>query len=261
MSYFGGSFLPSANKLSGSVLSSRLQDPHKISWPRHHVFDPLKPRCSNQNKPEWNTGDTYEWYKGQPTKKFTHLQYQKEREAPFFHEFIAVGLDDDTVCRFDRRGDPSTRVNSFTPDGMTAEDTAHVIQRHENHYAHLETTSDVLMRIEFPGSSLDLLDILIICYVIQGNDKSRALTVFCVKNHALRGEFEANEGARKLDEYVYGMISAHCKRMGRYGVRLRPMKIVELIEQIDAERLVLGDYIGSASEDYEDERWWNNFGF
>ncbi|KAG9105090.1 hypothetical protein FRC07_009641, partial [Ceratobasidium sp. 392] len=74
----------------------------------------------------------------------------KERAGPFFHEFIVVELDNNTVCRFDRRDDPRTRANTFTVDGITAEDTAHVIQKHEVHYANIDKTSDLLLRIHIP---------------------------------------------------------------------------------------------------------------
>ncbi|KAG9120033.1 hypothetical protein FRC07_004645 [Ceratobasidium sp. 392] len=156
---FGGSLVPSANKLSGSVLNNRLQEPHKMSWPNG-----------------FGEGDTDEWYKNQPTTTFTHLQYRKEYGAPFFHEFIVVELDNGTICRFDRRGDPNTRANTFTLEGMTAEDTAHVIQKHEDHFTQMGRTSSMLMRIHF-SATLDLDNVLNACYRIQANSKTRAYSL------------------------------------------------------------------------------------
>ncbi|KAG9113374.1 hypothetical protein FRC07_007779 [Ceratobasidium sp. 392] len=169
---FSASFVPSANEFLGSVLHGRLHEPHKMSWSigtseirgLYGILD-------------FDAGETHEWYMSQPTTTFTYLQYRKEREAPFFHEFIVVELDNDTVCRFDRRGDPSTRTNAFTLEGMTAEDTAHVIHKHEDHYAHIEETSNMLMRIHFPDD-LDLRLLLrLACFCIQKRDETRAYTL------------------------------------------------------------------------------------
>ncbi|KAG8742477.1 hypothetical protein FRC10_001373 [Ceratobasidium sp. 414] len=158
-SFLPTSFVPSGNKLSGSVMNNRIQDPHMIGYPKG-----------------WRKGDTESWYKSQPTTKFTHLQYRKEREGPFYHEYIVIELDNDTVCRFDRRGDVATRAGAFTFEGMTAEDTAHVIQKHETHYAAINDNSDMVLRIHFPNGQ-DLLAILGICYGVQKDDETRAYTL------------------------------------------------------------------------------------
>lgn len=147
------------NKLSGSSSNTRLQDPHKIGYPDG-----------------WKTGPTQKWYDDQPSKRFTHLQYRKEREAPFYHEFIVAELDNGTVCRFDRRGDVQTRANAFTLDGITAEDTAHVISMSEKHYTDINTKSDQLLRIHFPKGQ-DLLTILAICYGVQKDESASAYTL------------------------------------------------------------------------------------
>lgn len=147
------------NKLSGSSSNTRLQKPHKIGYPNG-----------------WKTGPTQEWYDSQPSKRFTHLQYRKEREAPFYHEFIVAELENKTVCRFDRRGDVQTRANAFTLDGITAEDTAHVISPIEDHYADINNKSDQLLRIHFPKGQ-DLLTILAICYGVQKDDAASAYTL------------------------------------------------------------------------------------
>ncbi|KAG9086584.1 hypothetical protein FRC07_013050, partial [Ceratobasidium sp. 392] len=158
-SFLPASCVPSGNTLSGSSSNTRLQAPHKIGYPKG-----------------WRTGETEKWYKSQPTTKFTHLQYRKELEQPFFHEYIVIELDNDTVCRFDRRGDVTTRAHAFTLEGVTAEDTAHVIQKHETHYAAINNNSDMLLRIHFPNG-LDLLTILAICYGVQKDDETRAYTL------------------------------------------------------------------------------------
>ncbi|KAG9120068.1 hypothetical protein FRC07_004595 [Ceratobasidium sp. 392] len=156
---FSRSVVPSSNKSSGSVLNYRPQEPHKMSWPDG-----------------WLKGNTESWLRSQPSTKFTHLQYRKEREGPFFHEFIVVELVNDTVCRFDRRGDPRTRANAFTLEGITAEDTAHVIQKQEDHYAHIEESSDMLICVIFPFKQ-DLRQILFVCYQIQQSVEARVYTL------------------------------------------------------------------------------------
>ncbi|KAG8717950.1 hypothetical protein FRC08_006292 [Ceratobasidium sp. 394] len=153
-----GSLVNSGNKILGSS-TTRIQDPHKIGYPKG-----------------WRKGNTEAWYKSQPTTKFTHLQYRKERDAPFYHEYIVVELDNNTVCRFDRRGDVATRAGAFTTEGITAEDTAHVIQKQEVHYTNIEKNSDMQLRIHFPGGQ-DLLTILGICYGVQKDDETRAYTL------------------------------------------------------------------------------------
>ncbi|KAG8794396.1 hypothetical protein FRC12_024723 [Ceratobasidium sp. 428] len=73
--------VPSRNKSLDSRSNHHLHAPHKISYPEG-----------------WRIGETEEWYKSQPTTKFTHLQYRKERDSPFYHEFILLELDNDTFA-------------------------------------------------------------------------------------------------------------------------------------------------------------------
>lgn len=152
-----------ANASLGSSAASRSQAPHIIQYPDG-----------------WRKGDTEKWYQGQPIKKFTHLQYRKERESPFFHEYIVVELaGGEHVCRFDRRGDVHTRANAFTLEGMKAEDTAHVIaksDRETNFYQDIEDNSDLLLRIHFPKGE-DLLAVLGICFGVQSDDRTKAYTL------------------------------------------------------------------------------------
>ncbi|KAG8698627.1 hypothetical protein FRC09_007125 [Ceratobasidium sp. 395] len=151
--------VPSRNKSLDPSLNHHLHAPHKVGYPNG-----------------WRTGDTEEWYKSQPTTKFTHLQYRKERVSPFYHEFIILELDNDTVCRFDRRGDVRTRTGAFNFKIRVAEDTAQVIHKHEAHYADIEKNSDLLLRVNFPNGQ-DLLTVLAICYNAQKDYKAQAFTL------------------------------------------------------------------------------------
>ncbi|QRV96121.1 hypothetical protein RhiJN_24139 [Ceratobasidium sp. AG-Ba] len=151
--------LAAANVISASSMNNRFQEPHKIGYPDG-----------------WGTGPTEEWYKSQPTTRFTHLQYRKEYEKPFQHEYVVAELDNGTVCRFDRRGDVNTRANAFTLEGMGAEDTAHVIQKSEDHFYEIQNASEILARVHFCGGE-DLRTILCICYGVQKDDRTRAYTL------------------------------------------------------------------------------------
>ncbi|KAG8742482.1 hypothetical protein FRC10_001378 [Ceratobasidium sp. 414] len=153
------SLVPSGNTFSGSSSNRRAQGPHKIGYPNG-----------------WRTGDTEKWYKYQSTTKFAHLEYRKDREAPFYHEYIVAELDDRSVCRFDRRGDVATRAGAFTLEGMTADDTAHVIQPGESHYNKIYHNSDVVLRIHFPEKQ-DLITILGVCYGVQELEETRKYTL------------------------------------------------------------------------------------
>ncbi|KAG9076917.1 hypothetical protein FS749_011235 [Ceratobasidium sp. UAMH 11750] len=151
--------VPSGNSCLGSSSNKRVQGPHKIGYPNG-----------------WRTGNTEKWYTYQSTTKFTHLDYRKERELPFRHEYIVAELDDHSVCRFDRRGDVATRAGAFTLEGMMADDTAHVIQRYESHYRDIYNNSDRVLRIHFPEGQ-DLITILGICYGVQELEDTRKYTL------------------------------------------------------------------------------------
>ncbi|KAG8796357.1 hypothetical protein FRC12_000074 [Ceratobasidium sp. 428] len=175
---FGGSLVTSGNKLSGSSSNDHIQGPHMLN------FSEVKGFYRRGNSWEWQIPRwgspgrlTAEWYRSQPTRRFTSIEHRKERAGPFFHEFIVIHFDNDTVCRFDRRGDPTTRANAFTTEGVTAEDTAHVIQKHESHYDKIYSTSDLLLQINFPRS-MNLLMILYACYRIKRCETTRSYSLF-----------------------------------------------------------------------------------
>jgi hypothetical protein len=190
-----GSIIVGSNKIFGSSLNTRLQDPHKIGYPDG-----------------WRKGKTEEWYKSQQTggrtTRFTHLQYRKEREKPFHHEFIVVELENGTVCRFDRRGDVDTRAHAFTSAGITAEDTAHVIQKDESHYKEIYAKSDLLLRLYFPQGQ-DLLTILGICYGVQHDEHARAYTLLRYNCYFLSWTIVTATVRRTVDWALLGKEGTH----------------------------------------------------
>ncbi|CAE6443001.1 unnamed protein product [Rhizoctonia solani] len=157
-----GSFvLASSNRISASSFAGRTLPPHKIGFTEG-----------------WGQGPTEKWYEGlKGHTTFRKLQYRKERVAPFNHEFIVVELDNNTVCRFDRRGDINSRANVLIGESIPSEDTAHVIAKSDaDIYPLIEATSDLLLTMQFPQGE-DLRTILAICYGIQTNEHTRFYTL------------------------------------------------------------------------------------
>ncbi|KAG8684450.1 hypothetical protein FRC11_012087 [Ceratobasidium sp. 423] len=162
-----GSFaMGSLNKLSGSSFIHRSQPPHEISF-----------------KDGWRKGPTQAWYEAQlaPDKStiFHYLEYRKERESPFYHEFIVAELDNGTVCRFDRRGDITNhvnRVNVFIGEPIPAEDTAQVIDKSTDDYFFVCANSHLLLKMHFPQGQ-NLLTLLAICYGIQKNKNTQSYSL------------------------------------------------------------------------------------
>ncbi|CAE6521292.1 unnamed protein product [Rhizoctonia solani] len=155
----GSSLVASANKIIGSSMGHS-QLPHRISYPDG-----------------WRTGPTEAWYKSQPSTKFTQLQYRKERQKPWEHEYIVVELENGTVCRFDRRARAETLADAFTSEGLGAEDTAHVIDKHDKeHYSAIADNSDLVLCMHFPDGQ-DILSILGICHGIQQNRETECYSL------------------------------------------------------------------------------------
>ncbi|CAE6430048.1 unnamed protein product [Rhizoctonia solani] len=156
----------SSNSLFASSGKSRTQKPHIINFTKEGN--------------DWRKGETEAWYQEQKklTTTFKSLEYRKERVYPFFHEFIVVDLGDETVCRFDRRGDMNSRANVLVGEPIPSEDTAHVISKNDEDgfYSNINKNSDLILRMKFPEGQ-DLLTILAICYGIQVNKNTQAYTL------------------------------------------------------------------------------------
>ncbi|KAH7332892.1 hypothetical protein B0J17DRAFT_148897 [Rhizoctonia solani] len=151
----------SLNKISASSFNGRTQDPHKIDFSEG-----------------WGKGPTEKWYaQQQGHTTFRKLQYRKEREAPFNHEFIVVELDNNTVCRFDRRGDVNNRANVLMGEPIPSEDTAHIIAKSDDEfYPIIDADSDLLLSIQFPQGQ-DLRTILAVCFGIHSNKATQSYSL------------------------------------------------------------------------------------
>ncbi|KAF8328624.1 hypothetical protein F5887DRAFT_844623, partial [Amanita rubescens] len=125
---------------------------------------------------EWDTqrGPVFDWYRMQPTTRFRALQYRKERQKPFCHEFIIVKLVDGPICRFERMGDPNDPAKAVTRTGSAAYDMAQYFR--EPKWDELDEKSDVVAEIEF-SRGFDLLDVLSICYAIHEHHEAKHYTL------------------------------------------------------------------------------------
>lgn len=125
---------------------------------------------------DWETqkGKVFDWYRSQPVTQFKSIQYRKDRQEPFCHEFIVLKLNDGTICRFERMGDPDTRTAALARRGTTAHDFAQVWPKEQ--LAKLDESSDVIAEIEYP-QEFDILDILALCYAIHQDPEAKQYTL------------------------------------------------------------------------------------
>jgi hypothetical protein len=120
----------------------------------------------------WGTqqGPVFHWHHSQPVTRFASIQYRKDREEPFCHEFLVLKLTDGSVCRLERRCDPETPTAALAPHGTTAQDFAQVWPN--DYLNELDNLSDVVAEIEYP-QEFDILDVLSICYAIQQDPEAK----------------------------------------------------------------------------------------
>ncbi|KAG8736628.1 hypothetical protein FRC11_002529, partial [Ceratobasidium sp. 423] len=79
-----------------------------------------------QFKGGWKAGNPlYEWYQRRSSRDISVIQLRKERNAPFFHEYVVFRLDDGRCFRVDRRQLPDETVplDSIYQQGVEAYDT------------------------------------------------------------------------------------------------------------------------------------------
>lgn len=120
----------------------------------------------------------HQWYKNQgPKTRFTSLEYRKDREGQFRHEFIVVRLNDTTLCRFDRRAREDLRGYALKDEGTITEDSAHVLYSDQKEYKELDEESEVLLSISFPDGE-DLKLILAVCFGIQAHPRAASYSLF-----------------------------------------------------------------------------------
>ncbi|KAF8606223.1 hypothetical protein BDV93DRAFT_604730 [Ceratobasidium sp. AG-I] len=119
-------------------------------------------------------GPVFSWYGQLACTKFVSIQYRKQREFPFYHEFLCAKLTNGELCRFERFGDPDARADAITEEGSVAHDSAEILS--PNQLAVLDKTSDILEEFAFLHEQ-DIMDVLEICYNIQQDRQTRAYTL------------------------------------------------------------------------------------
>ncbi|CAE6424243.1 unnamed protein product [Rhizoctonia solani] len=120
--------------------------------------------------------DIKNWYRRQPTTRFTYIEYRKDRDGPFRHEFVAAYLNNATICRFDRRAREGMRGHALKDEGTISEDSAHIITSVDTQSrTHLEN-SDVLLKVELPEGQ-DIKFVLAVCYAIQFHPRAKSYSL------------------------------------------------------------------------------------
>jgi hypothetical protein len=119
-------------------------------------------------------GGIFSWYDQQTCTRFASIQHRKDRQFPFYHEFLCVKLTNGEICQFEWVGDPNARTDALTQEGSLAHD--YVETHPHDQLVKLDNTSDIIKEITFP-SALDLLDVLEICYHIQEDTETRSYTL------------------------------------------------------------------------------------
>ncbi|KDN43390.1 hypothetical protein RSAG8_06174, partial [Rhizoctonia solani AG-8 WAC10335] len=98
---------------------------------------------------KWGPGNfLYNWYSGLENPYIHTMQLRKEREGPFFHEFIVIRLKAGTYWRIDRRQLPkeNTPLNCLYTEGVPAHDTVEQVTSLEST---LYARSYCLVELEF----------------------------------------------------------------------------------------------------------------
>jgi hypothetical protein len=94
------------------------------------------------------------------------MQLRKDRQHPYYHEYIVVFTGGGHTYRIDRRPDADTAFNTIMKEGCTAYDTIE-----EVHSNSLDGTSDCVVELHWQGDqTIDLLFVLSICFRTH-NDK------------------------------------------------------------------------------------------
>ncbi|KEP46145.1 hypothetical protein V565_216260 [Rhizoctonia solani 123E] len=114
------------------------------------------------------------WYRGRPNRLVRTLQLRREREEPYFHQFIVFELNGE-FFRIDRRlrPDEDTPLNSLKDEGIPAYDTIEPVATWDDA---LFPASDCLTSIDFRGD-VYLALILKICQVIQSHPLAKVYTL------------------------------------------------------------------------------------
>ncbi|CAE6444125.1 unnamed protein product [Rhizoctonia solani] len=116
------------------------------------------------------------WYRSRPNRLVHTLQLRRERERPYFHQFVVFKLGGNGgVFRIDRRLRPNedAPMNSLKDEGIPAYDTIQPVVTWNDP---LFPASDCLISIDFQGD-VYLALILKICQLIQAHPLAKVYTL------------------------------------------------------------------------------------
>ncbi|KAG8715087.1 hypothetical protein FRC09_016947 [Ceratobasidium sp. 395] len=116
------------------------------------------------------------WYKEKRNLKAKTIQYRKEFRPPFRHEYLVISLSDGSICRFDRRPDPSVPLDALREGGSEAYDTVEEMTPAMLASPNIQTTSECLATLTFQDE-LDLFFIFLVCYGIQSDRQAVRYTL------------------------------------------------------------------------------------
>ncbi|CAE6437906.1 unnamed protein product [Rhizoctonia solani] len=129
---------------------------------------------------DWGPGNrSYDWYHSLSNRYIQTIHLRKERESPFYHEFIVFRLRGDrpTFWRIDRRQlpDEQTPLNSIYTEGVPARDTIEQVTSLESR---LEVRSNCMVEIDFqPDVQVDVGLVLKICRAIKADKNAKVYTL------------------------------------------------------------------------------------
>ncbi|KAG9105244.1 hypothetical protein FRC07_009461 [Ceratobasidium sp. 392] len=144
------------------------------NWPKssRHPKDP-----SSQHRISFPSILGNPWYNRQKDYKIKTIQYRKEFRAPFRHEYLVVFLSDGSICRFDRRPDPSVvSLDALRERGSEAYDTVEEITPGMLAGPDIQSTSECLATLTL-RDELDLYFIFLVCYGIQSDPQAVRYTL------------------------------------------------------------------------------------
>ncbi|KAB5588666.1 Replicase polyprotein 1a [Ceratobasidium theobromae] len=165
-------------------LETEMSTPPNASRNASNTFSRAKRRLLGLEDPvqihfkaEWKEGNPlFDWLYRRRHLPIHMLQLRKERESPYFHEYIAFSLQKNGGCfRIDRRQRPDENapMDSIYTNGVEPYDTIEQITSLD----HSEyNTSDCLVAIEFK-TDVDLDAIIRICRAIHQHPNAKVYTL------------------------------------------------------------------------------------
>lgn len=115
------------------------------------------------------------WYHMQTETRFASIQHRRNREPPFFHEYLLIHLVDNSVCRLERIGEGS-QAGAVLQSGCTSHDIIQWFPTEGDANSNSQSGSDLVTQVNFPVT-FDLLEVLAICYSVQKCNQSSKYTL------------------------------------------------------------------------------------